>query len=119
MVELIGDIGFLVFTAGATIFTLLYLTGSRWFKSFMGTLIAIFMICVVFLCDYLALRIWNINVPGVEMVRLVMFWTMGIAMFAAVIGFLEIQFGKRGAKLRARLSSRYTDVKNKDTVDKE
>lgn len=117
MIELWGDIGFLVFTAGSAIFTLLYLTLSRWYKSFTATLIAIYMIGVVFLCSYLSLRIWDIYVPGVEWVRLTMFWVLGISMFTAVIGFLEVQFGKRGAEMRKKLAKRYTDVSNDDKTD--
>lgn len=114
LVELWGDIGFLVFTFSTAIFTVLYLTLSRWYKSFVGTVIAIFSTGVVILCGYLSLRIWDIMVPGVEWVRLGIFWTLGIAMLVSVIGFLEVQFGKRGAALRRRLSKRYDDVNNRD-----
>lgn len=112
MLETWGDIGFLVFTFSTIIFTILYLTMSRWYKSFVGTVIAIFTVSVVVLCAYLSLRIWDIAVPGVDWVRLFIFWTLGITMLASVIGFLEVQFGKRGARLRNRLARRYVDVKN-------
>ncbi len=111
MVELWGDIGFLLFTGSTAIFTFLYLTLSRWYKSFVGTVIAIFTVGVVVLCAYLSLRIWDVTVPGVEWVRLTIFWVLGLTMAASVIGFLEVQFGRRGEKLRARLSRRYDDVK--------
>lgn len=110
MVEFVGDIGFLVFTFSSAVFTLLFLTLSRWYKSFTATLIAIYMVGVVFLCCYLSLRIWDVYVPGVEWVRLTMFWILGVSMVTAVVGFLEVQFGKRGAKMRERLARRYTDV---------
>lgn len=106
-----GNIGFLVFTFSSALFTLLFLSLSRWYKSFTATLIAVYMFSVVFLCSYFALRIWDIEVPGVEWVRLIVFWTLGLSMVTAVIGFLEIQFGKRGASLRKRLAQRYSDVK--------
>lgn len=112
MLELWGDIGFLVFTAGSAVFTLLFLTLSRWYKSFTATLIAVYMVGVVFLCAYLSLRVWDIYVPGVEWVRLTMFWVLGISMVTAVIGFLEVQFGRRGARMRKRLAQRYSDVKD-------
>lgn len=114
MLELWGDIGFLVFTFSALVFTLIYLTMSRFYKSFVGTVIAIFSVGVVILCAYLSLRIWELQVPGVEWVRLTIFWVLGITMLASVIGFLEVQFGKRGQKLRARLSKRYDDVKERN-----
>ena len=114
LVELWGDIGFLVFTFSTLVFTLLYLILSRWYKSFVGTVIAIFATGVVILCGYLSLRIWDIIVPGVEWVRLGIFWTLGIAMLVSVVGFLEVQFGRRGASLRKRLSRRYDDVKSTD-----
>lgn len=119
MLELWGDIGFLVFTLSTTLFTLLYLTLSRWYKSFMGTLIASFMIGVVFLAGYLSLRIWGVHVPGVEWVRLVMFWVLGVAMLTAAVSFLEIQFGRRGEALRRRLSRRYVDVKEREAKREE
>jgi len=119
MIELWGDIGFLVFTACSMVFTLLFLTLSRWYKSFTATLIAIYMVGVVFLCTYLSLRIWDIEVPGVEWVRLTMFWVLGISMLTAVIGFLEVQFGKRGAGIRKRLAKRYSDVRNSDNAEVE
>lgn len=111
MIELWGDIGFLVFTFSSGIFTLLFLSMSRWYKSFTATLIAIYMIGIVILCTYVTLRIWDISLPGVEWVRLTIFWILGISMTLAVIGFLEVQFGRRGAHLRKRLAKRYTDVK--------
>lgn len=111
MVELWGDIGFLVFTASSTVFTVLYLTMSRWYRSFVGTIIAIFSISVVILSAYISLRVWGVVIPGIEWVRLTIFWVLGITMLASVVGFLEVQFGKRGEKLRARLSKRYDDVK--------
>lgn len=109
-IELWGDIGFLVFTFSSIIFTLLYLTLSRWYKSFMGSLIAVFMIGVGVLCVYLALRIWDIELPAVEHVRLIVFWVLGLSMVAAVVGFLEIQFGRRARNLRSRLAEKYDDV---------
>lgn len=112
MLETWGDIGFLLFTFSTLIFTLLYLTLSRWYKSYVGTVIAIFTVGVVVLCSYLSLRLWDVTVPGVEWVRLVIFWTLGITMLSSVIGFLEVQFGRRGAKMRNRLAKRYVDVRN-------
>jgi hypothetical protein len=111
MVELWGDIGFLVFTFSTLVFTILYLTMSRWYKSFVGTIIAIFSVSVVILSAYIAVRVWGFNPPGVEWLRLVIFWVLGITMLTSVIGFLEVQFGRRGERLRARLSKRYDDVK--------
>jgi TRAP-type C4-dicarboxylate transport system permease small subunit len=119
MVELWGDIGFLVFTACSIVFTLLYLTMSRWYKSFTATLIAIYMVGVAFLCVYLSLRIWDIYLPGVEWVRLTMFWILAVSMLTSVIGFLEIQFGKRGETLRKRLSKKYSDVRHDDKTEVE
>lgn len=112
MLELWGDIGFLLFTASTLLFTILYLTLSKaWRKSFIGVVIGIFSVSVVVLCAYLSLRIWNVDVPGVEWVRLVIFWVLGATMLSSVIGFLEVQFGRRGANLRDRLARRYDDVK--------
>jgi hypothetical protein len=111
MIELWGDIGFLVFGVSTLMFTILYLTMSRWFKSYVGTTIAILLVGVVVLSSYLSLRIWEVTLPGVDWVRLVIFWVLGITMLASVIGFLEVQFGRRGAKLRQRLAKRYDDVK--------
>src|SRR3954468_5010997 len=119
MVELWGNIGFLLFTVSATLFTLAYLTLSRWYKSFIGTILAAFCGGVIILSVYLSLRIWGINVPGVEWVRLVIFWALGFTMLVSVIGFLEVQFGKRGKALRERLSKRYSDVKSREDIDKE
>ncbi len=117
MLELWGDIGFLVFTFSSLIFTLLYLTLSRWYKSFVGTMIAVFAVGVVILCGYLSLRVWDITVPGVEWVRLIIFWTLGIAMFSSVIGFIEVQFGRGGERLRKRLAKRYDDLKRDNVID--
>ena len=111
MVELWGDIGFLLFAISTIIFTGLYLTMSRWYKSYVGTVIAIFSSGVVILSIYLSLRIWEIDMPGVEWVRLSIFWVLGITMLFSVVGFLEVQFGRRGVSLRERLSRRYDDVK--------
>ena len=116
MLELWVDIGFLVFTFSSLVFTLLYLTLSRWYKSFVGTIIAIFSVGVVILCGYLSLRIWGVDVPGVEWVRLTIFWTLGIAMLSSVIGFIEVQFGQGRERLRKRLAQRYDDLKS-DTTD--
>lgn len=111
MVEFWGDVGFLVFAFSTLVFTLIYLTLSRWYKSLVGTIIAIFTIGVVVLSAYLSLRIWEITVPGVEWVRLVLFWVLGLTMVTSVVGFLEVQFGRREVRLRNRLSKRYDDVK--------
>jgi hypothetical protein len=117
MIEFWGDVGFLIFTFSTIVFTIIYLTMSRWFKSFVGTIIAIFTSGVVVLCIYLSLRIWEIEVPGVEWVRLIIFWILGIAMLVSIIGFLEVQFGHRGARLRRSLAKRYVDVKRDETTD--
>jgi hypothetical protein len=111
MLELWGDIGFLLFTVSTLLFTVLYVSMSRWYKSFVGTTIAIFSMSVVILCAYLSLRIWNVALPGVEWVRLVIFWVLGVTMLTSVVGFLEVQFGHRGKRLRERLARRYDDVK--------
>lgn len=116
MLELWGDIGFLVFTGTSLLFSLLYFTSSRWYKSIAATIIALFVFSVDIICVYLSLRIWDVVLPGVEWVRLVIFWTLGILMLTGVISFLEIQFGKRGARLRAKLAKRYTDVEEKEIV---
>lgn len=117
MLELWGDIGFLVFTFSSGVFTILFLTMSRWYKSFTATLIAIHMVGVAFLCSYVSLRIWNIDMPGVEWVRLTMFWILGLSMVSAVVGFLEVQFGRRGASIRKKLAKRYSDVTEETTKD--
>lgn len=114
MVEFWGDVGFLVFTFSSLVFTILYLTMSRWYKSFVGTIIGIFLVGTLVLSAYLSLRIWEVTVPGVDWVRLAIFWVLGLAMSTSVIGFLEVQFGRRATKLRQRLSKRYVDVKNKE-----
>lgn len=106
MVELLGDIGFLVWAFAATVFTVLYLTLSRWYKSLMGVLIGVFVAGESILSLYIALRIWDVPVPAVEWVRLIIFWVLGLAMIISVISFLEIQFGKRGRALRARLAEK-------------
>jgi TRAP-type C4-dicarboxylate transport system permease small subunit len=111
VVEFWGDLGFLLFAASVTVFTFLYLSMSRWYKSFVGTIIAIFSVCVTILCVYLSLRIWEIPVPAVDWIRLILFWILGITMVTSVIGFLEIQFGRRGQKLRNRMARRYDDVR--------
>lgn len=118
MVELWGDIGFLIFTFSTMVFTIIYLTMSRaWMKSFFGAVIAIFAVGVTVLCAYLSLRIWDVTLPGVEWVRLVLFWVLGLTMTSSVIGFLEVQFGRRGERLRRRLSKRYDDVKDRDNPE--
>ncbi len=118
MVELWGDIGFLVFTFSTLVFTIIYLTMSKaWRKSFIGAVIAIFSVGVTILCTYLSLRIWNVDLPGVDWLRLVLFWVLGLTMMSSVIGFLELQFGRRGEKLRRRLSNRYDDVRKSESTD--
>jgi hypothetical protein len=110
MVDFWGNVGFLVFTFSTLVFTILYISLSRWYKSFVGTAIAVYTTSVVILCVYLSLRIWDVTLPGVEWLRLVIFWVLGMVMLASVIGFLEVQFGRRGVKLRERLSKRYNDI---------
>jgi hypothetical protein len=110
VIDLWGSIGFLVLSFGSLLFALLYLSMTRWYKTFMGTLIAIHVTGIGILTTYLSLRIWDIDVPGVEWVRLIIFWVLGLAMIAASIGFLQIQFWDKGAKIRERLSNRYDDV---------
>lgn len=119
MLELWGDIGFLLFTFSSIVFTIMYLSlSSAWRKSLVGVIIAIFAIGVDVLCGYLSLRVWDIVLPGVEWIRLVIFWTLGITMLVSIVGFLEVQFGQRGEGLRNRLSKRYTDVKDRPTLEK-
>jgi len=110
MLEFWGDVGFLAFTFSTLVFTAMYLTLSRWRKSFVGTVIAIFAVSVLILCAYLSLRIWNVSLPGVEWVRLTIFWVLAITMLTSIVGFFQVQFGKRGQKLRKRLSGQYDDV---------
>lgn len=110
--ELWGDIGFLVFTASILVFTFLYFTSSRWYKSMVATIIALFIFSVDVICIYLAMRIWDIPFFGMDwnLLRFLVFWPLGILMTSTVVAFLEIQFGKRGQKWRERLSKRYSDV---------
>jgi hypothetical protein len=116
MLELWGDIGFLVFTGSSLLFTLLYLTSSRWYKSIAALIIALFIFSVDIICVYLSFRIWDIVIPGVEWVRLTIFWTLGILMLTSIVAFLEIQFGRRQYKWRTRISKRYTDVNDRPNV---
>jgi hypothetical protein len=118
MVEFWGDVGFLLFTFSTWIFTLIYMTLSKaWRKSFIGAVIAIFAVGVSILCAYLSLRIWDVTLPGVEWVRLILFWILGLTMMSSIIGFLEVQFGKRGERFRRRLSARYDDVRKSKSTD--
>lgn len=110
MVELWGNVGFLVFSVSILVFTFIYLTMSRWYTSFLGTILAVFTSGVLVLCVYICLRVWGIDLPGVEWLRLILFWILGLSMLGSVVGFLEVQFGKRGEKLRQRLSRRYKDL---------
>lgn len=115
MLELWGDIGFLVFTISTLVFSLLYLTSSRWYKSFVAAILALFIVSVDLICIYISLRIWDITIFGLDwnLIRLIIFWPLGILMLTSVVAFLEIQFGKRGDKWRAKLSKRYSDVKER------
>ena len=117
MLALWGDIGFVVFVISCLLFTVTYLTMSKWFKSFMGVLIAAFLLSVDIICVYLGLRIWDIVLPGVDWLRLVIFWTLGLTMISAIIAFFQVQFSKRGEKLRKRLAEKYDDVNNKDNLE--
>ena len=118
MVELWGDIGFLIFTFASVVFAIMYLTLSRWYKTFMGTLIAAYLGAVAVLCFYFTLRIWDIDVPAVDHVRLIMFWILALSMISAIGGFLHIQFSKRAEGLRRRLAERYVDVdRNKSGIE--
>ncbi len=105
MVELWGDIGFLVFTFSTIVFTALYLTMSRFYKSFVGSVIAIFSVSVVILCGYLSLRVWDVTIPGVEYVRLTIFWVLGLTMLTSIGGFVQVQFVK-ASQLRKKILSR-------------
>jgi hypothetical protein len=112
MLEFWGDVGFLVFTASTLIFTGIYFTlSSAWRKTMVGAIIGIFCVCVLILCAYLSLRIWDVNVPGVEWVRAILFWVLGGTMLTSIIGFLEVQFGKRGKNFRERSARKYDDLK--------
>lgn len=115
MVELWGDIGFLLFTFSTLVFTIFYFTmSSAWRKNFIGGIIAIFSVSVTIVCTYLSLRIWNVALPGVDWLRLILFWVLGLTMLTAIVGFLQIQFGRRGKNMRRRLSNRYDDVTSSD-----
>jgi hypothetical protein len=113
MVEFWGDLGFLLFTLSTLVFTVMYLTLSKaWLKGFIGVVVAILLVGVSILSVYLSLRIWEITVPGVEWVRLVIFWVLGLTMLSSIVGFLEVQFGHRKGKLR-RLAKQDDDVKSR------
>jgi hypothetical protein len=119
--ELWGDIGFLVFTISTLVFSLLYLTSSRWYKSFVAAILALFIISVDLICIYISLRIWDITIFGLDwnLVRILVFWPLGALMLTSVVAFLEIQFGKRGDRWRASFSRRYSDVKEIQNSRKE
>jgi len=88
-----------------------------WFQTFMGSIIAIFLVCMDIVCFYFGLRIWGIALPAVDWVRLILFWLMGITMFGATAAFIHVQFSKRGAALRKRLAKKYVDVKDRNHKD--
>jgi hypothetical protein len=110
MVELWGDIGFLVFTFSALVFTTLYLSMSRFYKSFVGSIIGVFSISVVILCGYLSLRVWDVTIPGVEWVRLVIFWVLGVTMLTSIFGFIQVQFLRRLRPDKQQFSARSIDT---------
>ncbi len=109
MVELWGDIGFLVFTFSTIVFTALYLTMSRFYKSFVGSVIAIFSVSVVILCGYLSLRVWDVTIPGVEYVRLTIFWVLGLTMLTSIAGFIRVQFVNASKARKKIVSQRIND----------
>lgn len=115
MIELWGDIGFLAFGGSTALFTLLYLTLSRWYSTLLGTLIAIFMFSITILCTYISLRIWEIDLPAVEYVRLTVFWLGGLSMTFSVVAFIKVQFGRSDSRFVKKLSHRYDDVKAKES----
>jgi hypothetical protein len=122
MLDLWGNVGFLVLTFGSLLFTVSFLLGSKFYKTFMGWVIAVFVTALTVLCLYFSLRVWEIAIPGVEWVRLIIFWVLGLSLVSGAIGFLEIQFGKRGEALRARLAAKqklFDDLQDKKPNTKE
>lgn len=111
MLSLLGDVGFIVFVVSSLLFTLVFLSMSQaWYRTFMGSLIAVFLISVDVICVYFGLRIWQVELPGVDWIRFVIFWTMGLTMLGATTAFIHVQFSKRGEKLRKRLAQKYVDL---------
>jgi len=111
MLSLLANIGYIVFVAASVIFTLVFLTMSKaWFQTFMGIIIALFLVCMDMVCIYFGLRIWQVTLPAVDWVRLILFWLMGITMVSATAAFIHVQFSRRGAALRKRLAKKYVDV---------
>lgn len=111
LLSLLGDVGFIVFVISSLLFTSVFLTMSKaWYKTFMGSLIALFLISVDVICVYFGLRIWQVTLPGVDWVRFFIFWTMGLTMLGATVAFMHVQFSNRGEKLRRRLAQKYVDV---------
>ncbi len=114
MLNQLGDIGFVVFVVSSLLFTISFLTMSKaWYKSFMGVLIAIYLIGTDIICVYFGFRVWEITLPGVDWIRFVIFWAMGLVMLGAVVALINVQFGKRGERIRKRLARKYVDVNNK------
>ena len=111
MLEFWVDVGFLVFTLSTLIFTIIYFAlSSAWRKTMVGAIIGIFSVCVLVLCAYLSLRIWDVALPGVEWVRLILFWVLGGTMLTSIVGFLEVQFGRRGKRARDRIAAQSDDL---------
>lgn len=115
MLEQLGDIGFVVFVVSSMMFTLTFLTMSKaWYKSFMGVVIAIYLISTDVMCIYFGLRIWDVTLPGVDWIRFLLFWLMAVTMIGAVVGLIRVQFSKSGEGLRRRLARKYNSAPAND-----
>jgi hypothetical protein len=92
MLEVIGDIGFLLSAAMLILFSLLYLICVRWWTDILGRLIASVLIIIFTIMTLASIRILDVPLPGVQWWRAGLYGGLGVSMTAANAVFVWSQF---------------------------
>jgi hypothetical protein len=109
MAGTIGNVGFFLTASGALVLSILFLTLTVWWETWLGRILAAFFTIVTVIFGFIAVRLAGVEIPNVSMVRAVLYLALGFIFWGMVGGFIWAQFFARNAPRRRCRGRRRSD----------
>lgn len=100
MLKAVGDIGFMISGIALVLFPLMFLVTVKWWTDWLGRIIALMFTVIGLIMTLSMVRLMGIPLPGIIWWRAFLFPALGLASWAACIGFAWSQF--LAPRVRAR-----------------
>ena len=115
MVELVGDIGFVVSGIALVTFGFMFLMTVRWWTDWLGRIIALVVFVIAFMMLLGLVRLLGLPLPGLFLWRAILFPLLAVGSVGANVVFIWAQFiAPRVRKRRSRVTSMEMTARRKE-----